>query len=143
MNDLETVAIAKAIKAAVLKAARNNLLPGQDQEVDVTINICGTVNIGDNYMRTPTASIPLLDALALAIHDAGITGQAAVNAIMRGMTRALEMDDDAKEILGGMRDNLASAEAKIRAGLATLPQVEVMGPCTTNLTMTTIERVAV
>ena len=143
MNDLETVAIAKAIKAAVLKAARNNLQPGQDQAVDVTINIQGIVNVGENYWRTPTASIPLLDALALAIHDAGITGQAAVNAIMRGMTRALVMDESAKEILSGMRENLAAAEAKIRLGLAALPQVEVMGPCTTKLTMTTIERVAV
>jgi hypothetical protein len=144
MNDYETVAIAKAIKAAAMKAASGNLEPSEDEvPVDITVRFVGWIKKGFNYWRTPTASIPILDALALTVHDAGITGQAAVNAIMRGMTRAITQDEEAKTILKGMRENLASAEAKIREGLAELPQVEVQGPCTGKVEMTVIERVAV
>ncbi len=141
MTDLETIAIAKVIKDAAIKRARRELEAGKNQEVDVLVRVFGTINIGDDYDRTPTASIPLLDALALAIHDAGITGQAAVNAIMRGMTRALEMDEDSKLIIGSMRENLDAAERKIRAGLEELPKVPCKGAVTTSLTVEEYEPV--
>lgn len=138
MNDIETVAIAKVVKAAALTAARNELEPGRDQPVDVTIRVFGTINVGEDGNRIPTVNIPIIAAMSLMLHDAGITGPHAVAAIMRAMRRAIENDEKATTILDGMRENMDEAERKVRAALAALPAVSVKGTVTTKLEIETV-----
>lgn len=141
MNDLETIAVAKVIKKSAIERARTGIDPGQNQVVDVTVRISGTINVGEGYDRTPTVNIPILDALALAIHDAGITGKFALAALKRAMTRALEQDDDAKRIIQEQRASLEAAEIAVRATLDDLPKVPCNGTVTTKLTVETLELV--
>ena len=131
MTDLETIAIAKAVKKAATDRARNGLEPGQGQRVDVTVRVAGLINVAEDYDRTPTVNIPMLDALALAIHDAGITGKNALAALQRAMTRAIEQDDDAKRIIAEQRASLETAEIAVRATLNELPKVTCRGAVTT------------
>jgi len=140
MTNEETVAIAKVIKKAVLTAARDALDPGE-YDIDATISLSGYIRVAEDTEKVPTVNIPILDALALAIHDAGITGKAALAALKRAMIRALEQDEDAKQIIQEQRASLERAEIEIRAALADLPKVTVKGMVTTKLEIETLEPV--
>lgn len=140
MNNATTVAVAKVIKAAVLSAARNELLPGE-YPIDATLTLSGYIRVAEDTDKVPTVNIPILDALALLVHDAGITGKHALSAIQRAMTRALQQDDDAKRIIQEQRENLERAEIAVRSTLDALPRVPVRGKVTTKLEIETLDPV--
>jgi len=140
MEDATTVAIAKAIKAATLKAARNNLRPGE-YPIDETFSLQGYIRVAKDTERTPTANIPVLEALALLLHDAGITGKNALNALKTAMIRALEQDEEVETIISSMRENMDKAEKAVRETLESLPKVPVKGKVTTNLQLHAMELV--
>lgn len=137
MNAIQTLAVAKVIKDTALKTARHEVDPGI-YPVDTLVHITGTIRIGEDEEYIPTTSIPVIDALALMLHDAGITGPNAINTLMRAMTRALNQDEDAKAIIKGLRSDMEEAEAKVTAALDTLPVQIRHGKVTTKLTITEI-----
>ena len=132
MNDLNTVAVAKVVKKGDLENARNELLPGE-YAVNQVLHLTGTLKVGEDEQRTPTTSIPILDAMALLVHDSGVTGKAALKAIKNAMQRALNQDLSAKAAITAMRGNLETAERQIRATLQELPKVPAKGKVTTKL----------
>ena len=134
MNNINTVAIAKVVKERALKIARNELGPGE-YAINQLFLVEGTLKVGEDYKKTPTTSIPILDAMALLVHDAGITGPHALAAIKNAMQRALDQDFSVKAAISAMRGNLETAERQVRATLAELPKVPAKGPVTTKLTI--------
>lgn len=64
MNDIQTTVVAKVIGEKDSKAARAGVAPGK-HPVDFTVRFHGTMNVGDDYERAPTTSIPWLEVTTL------------------------------------------------------------------------------
>jgi len=82
MKNATTIAITKVVsgRSKDAKAARAALKPGE-YPVDATVHITGTLRVGEDHDITPTASILNQEFLALVLHHAGITREAAANLI--------------------------------------------------------------
>jgi len=121
-------ALADAAKAAA-DEARDSLTTGDhDLDETVTLHIGGTVSVSDGESYIPTVSIPLKEALALTLQFAGITREAAIDALTRAMTEALRIKalkgKDAKVAKAQIEAQMSmveDAEALVREGLDSLP----------------------
>jgi len=82
MNDLTTMAISKAVSGTskAAKDARNALTVGEHR-VSATVRLDGVLRVEADQEITPTASLLNEDFLALVLHHAGITREAAARAI--------------------------------------------------------------
>lgn len=107
-----------AALARTLKKQKSDLTPGKHTvDAVVTLTIHGTVTVGESTFYRPTASIPLKSALALFMRYSGVTGPAAMNALVRAMSEAVTTPEaELREIA-----DLEAAEAQVRAGLERLP----------------------
>ena len=132
LTDLETLAIAKAVKDAAYKDARGNIRPGK-YAVDVSVKVTGSVNVGDDYTSTPTASIPIIRSLALVLKYAGVTRDAALNMLEKAMREAVAGETSANDLLA--EADIAAVEERVRATLAKLPEIPCKGKVTTKLTV--------
>jgi hypothetical protein len=111
------------------KGMRDNLDVG-DHEIraEITLVIEGSINVAADQEYTATTSIPYKEALALLCHHAGITGPAAVKALSRAMSEALELeklkgkDRAAKVAAIAAIADLDAAEKEVEAGLAAMPK---------------------
>lgn len=121
-NNAEILAIQKAAeKVAKEEKTRDKINPGTYQ-VSVNVKVTGTLTVAPDTERVPTVSIPLLPALALALKYAGVTGQAARNAILRGVREALEAGKAAADILPeGLEAEVAALKKSIAAELPKTP----------------------
>jgi len=108
--------------------------------VDFWAHVMGSMTVGEDYQRAPTASIPLKASLALAYRYSGITREAFFTALEKGMTDALRRAEDS--ILKSEDFVLEAIEEEIEvdrcmervAKLArSLPPVKVKGPITNKL----------
>ena len=135
MNAVTAIALSKAAADAAKGAS---LTPGEYAIDDIfTVRIVGTVRKGEDVEYTPTTSIPLKEALALALHYAGCTRDRAQQVIVKAMTAALNGEaesikdalpdvDAAMEYVQGITEALPK---KTRAGAVTAKlslQVEEM-----------------
>lgn len=86
---------ALALQKAVAEATKDMTLAPGSYQVDASFNvsIVGTMKKGNDVDYTPTVTIPLKQALALALHYAGCTRQNAQNIIIQAMTAALNGED--------------------------------------------------
>lgn len=109
--------------AAISKVKSNGLTSG-DYPVDVTIHVTAHVRKGDDYERTPTASIPTKKTLALFVRYSGVTRDAALNALEKAMTDALDSGIEADF------GDLDAAETKVIKALGEMPKVKVSGATT-------------
>lgn len=101
-------ALANAL-TKVAKARRDEIPVGTMKiDEEVTIRCVGEVVTLEDSNQTPTSHIPTLLSWALFIHHAGITGPAAVKALVAAMTEAIEIS----ALKGKARKE---AEAKIEA----------------------------
>ena len=89
MNNFETVAVAKAVAKRQIDAAKASL-PVGSQPVDVTVRISGVINKFEDETYIPTAEIPLLATIALAVRKSGALRQHFLNCLFDGMTDAVE-----------------------------------------------------
>jgi hypothetical protein len=80
MNNIETLAMNKAVTKKVVDASRKNVTAGK-YHVDMTVRVRGDLSVGEDTETTPTASLLSVDFLLLAFHAAGITRKAAMKAI--------------------------------------------------------------
>ncbi|MBD3262025.1 MAG: hypothetical protein GF334_10245 [Candidatus Altiarchaeales archaeon] len=127
INATTLTALAKTLDKQA-KEARDSLEPGEYPiSGQVTLNVDGVVKVFENHKYRPTTSIPLKTALALFFRYTGMTGQNAMNALVRAMKEALEIEalpnkekKTAKEAIRELAD-LDKAEATVRAGLTQLP----------------------
>ena len=64
MTPIQLLALARALKEKEEKAARNSVAPGS-YRVDFNIHISGEVDVEEDYVKTPTVSIPWTEVYAL------------------------------------------------------------------------------
>ena len=110
------------------KKSRDQIKVG-DHAIDttVTLRVTGTVEVAEDEDYTPTTDIPLKLTLALFMHHAGVTGEHAMNALVKAMNEAMEVDalpaKEKKAKLAAIREvaDLDAAEKRVRAGLDKLP----------------------
>lgn len=86
---------------------RQELEPGEHEvSAQVTVNLLGKVEVKEDKEYTPTTSIPHKVTLALFLRYAGMTGPAAMKALVRAVTEAGQI---------GRMNNKAAREARIAA----------------------------
>ncbi len=137
MNKILTAALSNAL-AKTAKSDRDSLPVGRHAlDETVTLRVTGSVLVSEDTEYTPTASIPLKAALALFVRYSGVTGQAAMDALTRAMTEALETGTNAAQNMREMAI-LDAAEATVRAGLTDLPKAPRKGPVTVQVAVSQV-----
>jgi len=130
--------VATAITKAKMAIAEK-LGVGRHVVKGLLVRIDGTVDVSEDYERTPTASIPLIPALALFKEYSGVTGPHALKALVRAMTDAVYANGKGETFL----KNVAEIEETMKEVKATfesaLPKVVVNGPQRCKLTATIID----
>ena len=121
-------AIAAAIKEQFGKEdPRSKVLPDQeikDLTITCTVEI-GSLSIGHDTDKTPTASIPHLTVLALLVKRMGATRDAALTMIRETMEQALTLNKSAAKLLL-QEIGVADAEREIKEKvIAKLPRTAV------------------
>lgn len=116
--------------AGEAKARRKDLEAGTATTLDetVTLHVSGPFSVGGDETYTPTVSIPMKLAFALFIKYSGVTGPAAMKALVKAMNEAAEISklkgkakkEKEKAILGITL--LADAEATVLKGLDALDE---------------------
>lgn len=127
LNPQIVAALAKCLEKEA-KAGREGLAPG-DYKIDaeVTLGVRGSVAVSADEEYTATTHIPLKPTLALFMRYSGITGQAALDALVRAMNDALALDalpaKERKTAEASIRElaDLDAAEERVLAGLAAMP----------------------
>jgi len=79
--------------AGEAKARRGELKAGTKSTLDetVTLHVSGPFSVGDDEKYTPTVGIPMKLAFALFIKYSGVTGPAAMKALVKAMNEAAEI----------------------------------------------------
>jgi len=117
LTNLEKLALAK------VSANTTPLAPG-DHDFDITVRVSGSLRKGEDYERTPTASVPLKQALALFVRYCGITRKAALSALTKAMTEALDTGTQVD------MEVVNTAEKMVMDSLEEMPKVNVSGATT-------------
>ena len=130
MSNLNALTLT-ALSAQLAKEAKKcrSALPIGDHEVscEVTLSVNGTVKVSEDELRTPTTSVPLLRTLALALSYAGVTGDAALNAVTKAMNKALSEEKDSNGTLAQVKA-VEKRVAQIKEDFATkLPKAKAKG----------------
>jgi len=127
--------LAKSIKTELVK--RDRLAVGKYNVMEVcNLQVEGTVNVFADEQYTPTTSIPMKTAFALFIKYSGVTGPAAMNALVKAMTEAAEIERsdsaDKKTTLDALNElaDLTAASEKVQKGLSKLPKETRKGKVT-------------
>jgi phage shock protein A len=131
-NAINTLAASKAIKDGEIKTARKAVTPGE-YEVSLTMQVTGKITVGEDYLRAPTVSIPLLEVLALFAFRAGCTREFTKQAIKDSVTEALASEGKAKGAILAAHPEIEEALAEAKALMASLTPAKVAGPVTTDL----------
>jgi len=138
MDKLILLGLAKAIeKLAKTEEAREGCAPGAYQiDQEVVVHLSGSIKIGEDSEYTPTTSIPYKTAMALFVRYSGITGPAAMTALTRAMTEAIQLGAEgaeSAEMVAAIAD-IEAAENVVQAGLDKLPKKTKAGTVTQKLT---------
>lgn len=136
MDAATTTALSKAL-GKLAKGSRPDLSAGE-HEVDsiVTLHVTGKMKVGADETYTPTANIPIKIALALFLRYAGVTGPAAMEALVKAMNEAREIgelpDKEKKTKLAAIREiaDLNAAEARVNEMVGKLDDAVRVGKVT-------------
>lgn len=109
-NAVETLAIAKIVSKDNKEKQRAAVAPGK-YPFDISMHIKGVLTVGDDYMRAPTVSIPVLEVLALFIARAGITRERSESLLVDCLTAAMSKND------GKAQGQIASVLPQVAATL--------------------------
>jgi len=141
MDKVVTAALAKELEK--LATSGRNSLPVGKHTVDatVTLHVEGRVTVSADGDYLPTTSIPLKATLALFMRYAGVTGPLAMDALIKAMSEAITLDEEAVALLAEVAD-LDAAEAKVRAGLDALPRKPRKGNVTVKVAVTEVAEAA-
>lgn len=142
MNQINTIALAKAVAEKTTKAAREGLAVGT-HEIDMTVRIHGTMTVAEDTSKVPTVSIPMKETLALFIKYSGITAQHATALLTRAMTEALAANDEGEQGTEGKGAILAALPILestmanvVKPMLESLPKTPVKGAVKTKFNIT-------
>lgn len=113
LNTTNLFALATAVSDKVCKAERPNLMPGE-YEIDTTINIKGTMTVGEDYDVAPTVSIPLIETVALLLKRMGFQRDGAITIIREVFSEAIALNGRGKGALLKEMPELAAAITMVR-----------------------------
>lgn len=136
MDNATLTALARELSRQATKA--RDELPTGEHEIDatVTLHVSGTVDVGEDVYYRPTASIPLKKALALFVRYSGVTGPAAMDALVRAMRDAVYTPEEALDELA----DLEHAEKQVLAGLERLPPALRRGAVRVDVAVEAVEQ---
>lgn len=156
MSELSPIVLAALADLAGKKAKgnRDKLGVGEhDFEAEVTLKLSGSVNVLEDESYTPTVKIPHKLAMALFLRYAGVTGPAAMDALVRAMTEALRVEAEIEGLKGKAKKaamdairevaDLDAAEAAVVKGLAELPKESRRGKVIVSASMEVVSGDAV
>jgi hypothetical protein len=125
MDNAVLAAVAPSL-TKLAKGARGDLAPGT-YELDeiVEVRVKGTLKVGEDFEQRNMGKVPMYETLARALHNAGVTGPAALKAIEKAMREALE-DGGPVEGLANT-DAIKAVEAQVRERFASLPTKTMPG----------------
>lgn len=125
-------------KASVCDNARDQVTVGK-HNVDFTVRVQGSVNVGEDYQQTPTANIPILAAFAIFTKYAGITREAATNLLIKSMNEAMASEQDMDEVVKARIEEIESIKKELQEKFAAkLDKKTCKGKVTTKLTATIV-----
>lgn len=151
-NGIDTItlmALAAQLKKQADKARKTDKPAAGEFEFDQTfmVSLKGTAKLLADEDYTPTANIPMKDALALFLRYAGVTGPAAMDALVKAMTEAAEIgalptDKAKKERRAAIREiaDLDEAEKLVNKKLGELPLATRKGKFTPKVEVEVIHR---
>lgn len=117
-KNIETIALAKAIKEAQAKAARAAISAGEYQ-IDEWVHITGSVKVGEDYEQRIVAKAQPWDLLAVALSKLnGVTVEALVREALDGSIAAEEIKaqaDAAMETIKG--ETVTTCKGKVTTKL--------------------------
>jgi len=120
--------VSSAVKAVLGKENPRDKVDGGQTLKGVSIEMIldiGTVTIGHDTDRMPTAAIPLLPALGLLVKRMGATREASLELLKEILTEAIALDKDATTGLlaeAGVEEAVAQVKAEV---IAKLPRTKV------------------
>lgn len=134
LSPIELIALSR------LKAddAREHVSPGS-HAVDFTVRVQGTVKIGEDTEKAPTARLPHLAVMALFIQRMGFQRDQATAVLMSCMHDALVMDKSARETLLANFPEIATCEEGLRTMMASLPPIKERGHVTVKLAVQQVD----
>ena len=135
MNQIETLALARAVDDKTAAAAREKAHPGTTI-VDLTVRVAGTVKIAEDTEAAPTCRAMSLETLATALYYAGVTRENAILAILRatiGREEIGETNDHRR------KDAITVITEQVRARFALQPKEPRRGQVSAALIVTEIE----
>jgi hypothetical protein len=125
-------------KATVCQNAREQLTAGK-YNVDFTVRVQGSVNVGEDYEQTPTANIPILAAFANFTRYAGDTREAGINLLIKSMNEAMATEQNMDEVVKERIEEIESIKKELQAKFAAkLDKKTCKGKVTTKLTATIV-----
>jgi len=136
LNAVQVLALSKILTDKKVEDARNAVGPGMSLEVEPFQISCegGKVVTGEITEYTPTAEIPLLDTLAIALHKSGMQSQHIRNVILDSAKQAISKDckigDEMQATIAYLKEDLES----LRQSFASLPKKKRHGPMKVSVT---------
>ena len=129
MNNEQTIAIAKAIKDKVSKAASKELEPGQ-YDVDLIVRVLGSFTKGQDFEQNLTAKVNWQLAFALALSKVNKETRAKiVDTVIAAMANGKDSDENnalAEQVKGEIQPKLDELKGETKTTMS--------GKVTTDLT---------
>ena len=124
MTNLQALIMSKLAPKHVREAEK----PGE-YEINMFVNVTGIFKIGDPYFTTPTAQLPILPIIAIALSKVDAPTR---ERIMRHIENAAETANENELKIGEtLSASISALVERVRARFReTLPQVEHNGKCT-------------
>jgi len=134
LSNAQTIALAAAVKAKVLKSAKTNLTPGTvNVDNTFTVNVQGTVTKGVDYEQTPAHRLPKTALLAFMVKRAGCTRESAMEWLTEFFSAALATEGK----LGDLLSEIETMDSWIREVqgkvYANLPKQTMSGKVTSKI----------
>ena len=126
LNDLTTLALARAVSNKADAAAREGVGPGT-YDIDITVRVRGTLAVAEDTDKTPTVSIPMKEVLALFIARSGCTREHSLNLLRECMTEVLHHGATGQGAVAAAADIAAEHQRAVSEMLKTLPRTFVAG----------------
>lgn len=134
LTDLETLALAKAVKEAAVKKASKGVSPGT-HEIDVLVRVFGEITRGDDYNQRIVEKAAPWDLLAVALSKLnGVTVEAlvreATNLTKERVTEIKSQATAAMEKVKGPTDTACNGKVttKLAVECVSRPKAETEAP---------------
>ncbi len=139
LTPIQILALSKALTKKDIDAARAQLGPGKHQ-VDMTINLSGTVSIGNSGEKKSTVSIPVKGVLGILLQRAGVTREASIALITDAVTQAMKASEEGTKGESAMDSYVDELFEEVTCNLCSaLPKTPTSGRITTSLICKIIE----